>query len=884
MDNDCVSHYRVMERLGAGGMGVVYRAQDLTLGREVALKFLPEDLARDRVALDRLEREARAAAAINHPNICTIYEIGKHEDRRFLAMELLEGESLDQKIGGKPVALADLLGLAIQVVSGLDAAHARGILHRDIKPSNLFITRSGQAKILDFGLAKPASAARASSASEANATATLAAGSLTDPGSAVGTPSYMSPEQARGEDVDARTDLFSLGVVLYEMATGRQPFQGKTAGAVMGAIIHQPAPPIEPGPGVPAELARIIQKSLEKDRDTRYQSAADLRADLRRLNRETDSARSAPAAGAISAGSRRSRRWLWVAACFAVAAAAVGFVFVRTRPRIYFQETQLTAVTSLGNADAQAISGDGKYVAYSAAAGEGVDIRVRQVKTGVDVEIVPPGPWRVRDMTFSPDDYFVWLVRYPRGINVSEVVQVPVVGGQPRPILSNVDSPVAFSPDGKRVAFMRGHPRVGEWYAFTANADGTNQRQLATRKDPERFLPAGPAWSPDGKRIAFSSIRKTGSGEAAPGIDFIDADSAKDQFVPNVNHGSTGRLNWARDGSALITSQYSESSRSTQIWVFPLPAGTPRQVTNDLSNYSSPVTTADSSAISALRASTNHRLWIVDSPRGGAGQPESRARPVLPAPGGRIGAFVFTPDGRLVYSNRQDGELAIMALDGSIERELTRGAHSAFVTACGQHLVFSSSRPGAAGLYRVDLDGNNEARLSSGADYEPSCSPDGRSILFSRIETGHPPAVWRMSAEGGEPERLSQVWSESPSYSPDGSQLAFALVPYRAERVIVVRSATGEGSERQVGAGVLAEASQFRWSLDGKGVDLVRTHDGVDNLWRQPLDGGPPRQLTFFDADRIQWFAWSPDGKSLAVTRGSTQSDVVLIRDSGRMH
>ena len=1113
-------------------MGEVYLAQDITLRRPAALKLLAPDLTRDEDRLRRFGQEACAASALNHPNIITIYEVGAEGDTHFIATELVDGVTLRQHAAGGRLPLPEALDICAQVASALTAAHEAGIVHRDVKPENVMIRRDGYVKVVDFGLAKLTQPQAPTGDLEALTRRMIETG----PGVVMGTVAYMSPEQARGLEVDARTDLWSLGVVLFELVAGRRPFTGLTPSDVMAAVLTSEPPRLEDlVPEAPAELRQVLRRALAKEPSGRYQSAAEMLADLRRLKRRveaedeaagtrgrdsrtpTDSARAAgaattpradsatpeayavpsdqsliqsveiahvlfadivgysrlpmdeqsrllrrlqevvrgtrefrraqaaeklirlptgdgmalvffghaeapaqcaveicrglrahpglklrmgvhtgpvyrvsdintngnvaggginiaqrvmdcgdaghilvsgtaaevlgqlsgwadklhdlgeaevkhgfrvhlfnlysdefgnpevpqkllagqaavvTAAGAAAATSgaaarsistaeylvsgvkRHKRGVIYLAGMFAVATLlAAAFVLHQLlgpgTPVAPSQAMKIVRLTSTGKADQAAISPDGKYVVHVVNEGGRQSLRVRQINIASgEQEIVPPAEFSYAGLTFSRDSESIYYVASERNTAQTFLYQVPVLGGTSRKIASDVNSAVTFSPDGRRLAFIREIVSHGEQALVVSNADGTGQRSIAVRKFPNFF--GSVSWSPDGKTLAC------GVGSYVPTyksyVVEIPADGGAENQLSQQTWFSIRQVLWLQDGSGLILSASepdSTSLESAQIWHLSRSDGSVRRVTTDFNDYSSVSVTADSTRLVAVQSETTSNIWLIA--RGDTGQTTQISSGVGRQDGKE--GVAWTPDGRIIYVSKEGGEddIWITRPDGGGRKQLTSNSginNNPSVCPNGRFIVFTSTRTGAPHIWRMDLDGTNHKQLTSGSgENYAQCSPDGRWVVYT-LFAGNP-TLWRVPIDGGAPSPLTEQTTSSPAISPDGRMIAtvyreenqnssarMALMPFEGGEVMKVFDAPKP------------DWSSIRWSPDGRALNYVVTAGGVSNIWSQPIAGGAPKPITNFEMYRMFSFDWSRDGRQIACSRGSASSDVVLI-------
>lgn len=896
--------YEILARLDAGGMGEIYRARDTRLDRLVAIKILHDD-ATSALAFERFAREAKAIAALNHPGICAIYDVGT-SPMPFLVMELLDGETLHQRLARGPMETSALVDAGLALADALSAAHAKGLLHRDLKPANIVLTPRGP-KILDFGLARTIEPAGAAAA-DVTASPTLAAAPLTEAGVAVGTIAYMSPEQLRGETLDARTDLFSLGLVLYEMATGRRAFAGTTNAMTSVAILHdQPAAPRQFRPELPPRLEQAILTLLEKDRDVRTQTAAELRAELTRITRElpgargVDAGRHMPAApqATISTSTervhvppasssdvqliagvvRRHRTAATTVVLLVLAAIAAGIVVMRRRTAAGAGESRtgpsianltVERLTTTGNAGTPAISPDGNYVAYVETAGSSYSLRVRQVATGSNVTILPPEPGiGLLAPAVTPDGTFVdYLKRV--GPQRFELWQVPFLGGAPKHLLDGVGAGVAFSADGRRMAFAR-DGASNQTEIVTASADGSDARVLATRHAPDVFLTLAratigwfaPAWSPDGATLAvFGSRPDHGQ------VVFIDAKTGAERKIVETGSAIPGiSLAWL-DERTLILSLLDKASSPLQLWLLSYPEGTLSHLTNDVTQYVGLSLTADRSRLATARGDASFNISTSDA----SGAQWTEVVPSTPAKG-PIGFGVAWMGDDLVFPSMASGAWTLdrwHAATRTIDTMAPAGGSPQ--TAADGSIVFYDFD--ALRLYKMDANGRTTTALGPGSATD-QLTPDGRSFTFITLDAGTPAVRIRpidsgdartITTEGVRPGGAARV-------SPDGRRLAYAS--FDDQR----RPATAVCDFPECRSRQIFPLANPRWMPDSASLSYVDAAT-TTNVWIQPTAGGAPRPFTHFPENRLRIasIAWSADGRRVAVGRMTITNDIVLMR------
>ena len=759
-----VSHYTVLEKLGGGGMGVVYKAEDARLRRFVALKFLPPEVSRDSQALARFQREAQAASALNHPNICTIFDIGEQDGEAFIAMEFLSGMTLKHRISGQRLPTDELLNLAVEIADALDAAHAQGIIHRDIKPANIFVTERGHAKILDFGLAKRSEAGTGSieiTTSSDQWSGDTTAERLTGAGSTLGTIAYMSPEQIRAEELDPRTDLFSFGVVLYEMATGASPFHAESTGLIFDSILNRaPRPPGRLNPEMPADLDRIIQRALQKDPDLRYQRASKLRDDLKQLTRDTDSRRSGSAQS-----QRRWRTWA-AAACGGLIMIAAILGYFLTRPPVPPRVLRTVRLTNTNRPKSDIVT-DGSRIYF-------IENQSVLSQTSVNGGETFPVPNSLEDTGFantfdiSPDGSLL-LMNTARGTSLDGPLwSVPVVGGSPRR-LGNLDGhSAAWSPDGTKLVFGKGNE------IFLAKSDGGEPRRLLTTAGTASDL----RWSRDGSTLRFT-VNDPRTNDRSIWQASVDGSNLH-ALLPGWNATPNECCgNWTTDGKYFVFQ--AQRDDTANLWALNEHGG-------------------------LFRSNTHHPVQLTTGPM-------NVGNPVPSRDGKKLFVQGWRPRGELLRYDSKSGHYApylsgISAMGLDFSRD-------------GEWVAYNDASDGT--MWRSKVDGTQKLQLvfSPMLAYLPRWSPDGRHIAFFGHPPGEPWQIYFVPAEGGAPELIYRTGTNlaDPTWSPDGKSLAFGenSLNNQGSAVYLLDLKTRNASKLPGSDGLYSP----RWSPDGRFIAAI---------------------------------------------------------------
>ena len=902
-----IGRFEILCSLGAGGMGQIYLAHDANLGRKIALKLISSEFAADPRRVVRFEQEARAASALNHPNVCVIHDVGITETgRHFIAMEYIQGITLRDQLARGTFKPLEALQVTLQVGAALASAHAIGIVHRDIKPENIMLRPDGYIKVVDFGLAKLTEVLpEQRNLDQANTQV------LTEPRMLMGTVKYMSPEQLREDKVDERTDIWSLGIVLYELLSGSTPFEARSRNDSIASILAtEPAQLVFPDE-VPRKLREVITKALEKDCEKRYQTVLKLTADLARVKKELE--RNAEGYSAVLpiqpspepyGGSRiftrlksqaistadslfnEIRAHKTATAIFAGASGVLAFLLFLpaaarwvnrvvdpANPAQQVKENaapwNIKQFTSTGTSVVAAISPDGKLVAHA----EEQNGRQRLVVTspstfGWSVAVPPEDNVKYLGITFSRDGSYLYFTRTENN-GPGVLYRLAWPGNNPVQVKKQVDSPISISPQGDRFAFVR-YTRGKEYALILSNIDGSNEEVLATRNDGDKLSVYGPAWSPDGKTVICPESRWKPKYHDT--LVAFDVNNKSEQVIDGPSWFQIVQVGWQEDMTSLVISARENNSSPFHLWRIQWPDGMAQRITGDLDDYQG--VSISGGKIVTIKTNLSWRLWV--STPGDLQQ----ATLITSGVGFRYG-LAWTSRGRIVYSSMAQDKFNISRInpDGSDPVQLTINAGDNYTPAAsadGRYIVFASDRNGQFNIWRMNADdGSDPVQLTfTDGNFYPSCSSDNEWVAFDNL-TDSEASVWKVPLQGGEPVKIGEKY-RMPVFSPDNQVVACRYNEVSDADDVAIFPAHGGQALRYVKV-PKQEAQVVRWLPDGRQLTYVKNTKGYANIWSFDLDNGAEKQLTNFNSDQIYAYAWSPDYKQVACQRGTKTSDVTII-------
>ena len=915
-----VGPYEILCSLGAGGMGQIYLAHDAKLGRKIALKLISREFATDARRVLRFEQEARAASALNHPNVCVIHEIGITDSgRHFIAMEYIQGITLRDQLARGTYKPLEALQVIIQVGAALASAHAVGIVHRDIKPENIMLRPDGYVKVVDFGLAKLTELlTEQGQPGEADTKV------RTEPRTLMGTVKYMSPEQLREASVDDRTDIWSLGIVLYEMLAGTTPFEAPSRNDSIALILGQQPPELLLPGDIPIQFQEIVSKALEKDCTKRYQTITKLTADLnslkRELERDADSFLIAvpgiqPSLVSYSDTGRGVRRRTndgggsaifnrlksqalstadslfseirthKAAALFAGVTSVLALLFflpaATRRLNGIMNPAQQTSIiappptmktlTTTGTSVCSAISSDGKFVAHAEEQHGKQHLVLTNITTFGSSVPVPPEDVKYLGITFSRDGNYLYFTRKEKaGPGIFYRLSVP--GTNPVQIARNVDSPVSISPQGDRFAFVRHDEDSTEYSLMLANIDGTNEQVVSRRKNGGRFSVFGPAWSPDGNLVVCPVGRWENGFHL--GLIGFDLKHGREHLIGHQRWASILQLAWQEDMSSLVISARESQTSPHQLWRIHVPDGTAQKLTSNLDDYRGVSLSGDT--IVTVRTNLTWQIWVSTLDE------SQKAIAITSGVGLRYG-LSWTSKGKIVFSSMAPDKLNISHVDpdGSHPVQLTVDAGDNYTPASsadGRFIVFASNRNGPFNIWRMNADdGSEPTQLTfSDANFYPSCSSDNRWVAYDN-QSNDRLSVWRVPLEGGTSEQVGEKY-RMPAFSPDNQFIACRYDDDSGSRDGVILSAQSGRPLRHFPI-PNQEWQRIEWLASGHELSFVKNVDGYSNIWSYDLDTGASKQLTYFNSDQIYAYAWSPNYKQVACQRGIKSSDVIMISE-----